>query len=56
MHEQKNNTPVIVLTGEGSEHIAVEAMKLGAYAYLQKGTADMNELMEKFKLQMVNTC
>ena len=44
MHEQKNNTPVIVLTGEGSEHIAVEAMKLGAYAYLQKGTADMERI------------
>jgi DNA-binding NtrC family response regulator len=41
MYEQKNNTPVILLTGDGSEHIAVEAMKLGVYTYLQKETADM---------------
>lgn len=36
MLEQKIDTPVIVLTGAGSEHIAVEAMKLGAYDYIQK--------------------
>lgn len=40
MYEQKNNTPVILL-GEGSEHIAVEAMKLGVYTYLQKETTEM---------------
>lgn len=28
--------PVIMLTGQGNEHIAVEAMKLGAHDYLRK--------------------
>lgn len=36
MHEQKVDTPVIMLTGAGSENIAVEAMKLGAYDYIRK--------------------
>ena len=36
MHEQKMETPVIMLTGAGSENIAVEAMKLGAYDYIRK--------------------
>jgi len=36
LHEQKSNMPVIMLTGAGSENIAVEAMKLGAYDYLSK--------------------
>lgn len=42
MHEQKSPTPVIVLTGAGSENIAVEAMKLGAYDYLRKDQFDRN--------------
>jgi CheY-like chemotaxis protein len=44
MHEQKNNTPVIMLTGAGTEHIAVEAMKLGAYEYVQKDLMDIGHL------------
>lgn len=36
MHEQKLQTPVIMITGAGSETIAVEAMKLGAYDYIRK--------------------
>jgi DNA-binding response OmpR family regulator len=36
MHEQKMATPVIMLTGAGSENIATEAMKLGAYDYMRK--------------------
>jgi len=40
LHEQKSETPVIMLTGAGSENIAVEAMKLGAYDYLRKDQFD----------------
>ena len=40
LHEQKVNTPVIMLTGAGSENIAVEAMKLGAYDYIRKDQFD----------------
>jgi len=44
MHEQKNDTPVIMLTAAGTEHIAVEAMKLGAYDYVQKDLIDIGHL------------
>jgi CheY-like chemotaxis protein len=44
MLEQKDQTPVIVLTGAGSEDIAVEAMKLGAYDYLRKDQVDLPHL------------
>ncbi len=44
MHEQKNDTPVIMLTGAGREHVAVEAMKLGAYDYVQKDLIDIGHL------------
>ena len=40
LHEQKSTIPVIMLTGAGSENIAVEAMKLGAYDYLRKDYFD----------------
>jgi FixJ family two-component response regulator len=36
MNEQKTDTPVIMLTGTGSEHMAAEVMKLGAYDYIAK--------------------
>jgi DNA-binding NtrC family response regulator len=49
MHEQKLDTPVILLTGNGSEHIATESTKLGAYDYLQKGTNDMNRLEDELR-------
>lgn len=42
IHEQKLDIPVIMLTGAGSENIAVEAMKLGAYDYIQKDSFDRN--------------
>ncbi len=44
MHEEKNETPVIMLTGAGTETIAVEAMKLGAYDYVQKDQIDLDHL------------
>jgi DNA-binding response OmpR family regulator len=40
LHEQKLDLPVIMLTGAGSENIAVEAMKLGAYDYIRKDQFD----------------
>lgn len=40
LHEQKVITPVIMLTGVGSESIAVEVMKLGAYDYVRKDRFD----------------
>lgn len=39
------DTPVIFLTGQGSEKIAVAAMKLGAYDYLTK-MSDMSHLSQ----------
>ena len=42
IHEQKMDLPVIMLTGAGSENIAVEAMKLGAFDYLRKDSFDRN--------------
>ncbi len=40
LHEQKSTTPVLMLTAAGSENIAVEAMKLGAYDYMRKDQFD----------------
>lgn len=45
MLEQKNMTPVIMLTAAGSEGVAVEAMKLGAYDYLRKEQIDVPHLV-----------
>lgn len=44
MSEQKMETPVVMLTAAGSETVAVEAMKLGAYDYIRKETIDINHL------------
>ena len=44
MHEQKNETPVVLLTAAGSETVAVEAMKLGAYDYLRKENVDLQRI------------
>ncbi|BAZ15334.1 multi-sensor hybrid histidine kinase [Calothrix sp. NIES-4071] len=52
------DTPVIVLTGQGNEEIAVQAMKLGASDYLIKGEISFDKLrlavnnaVEKAQLQ-----
>ncbi len=44
MCEQKIETPVLMLTAAGSENVAVEAMKLGAYDYLRKDQLDLEHL------------
>jgi CheY-like chemotaxis protein len=44
MHEEKMETPVLMLTGAGSEVVAVEAMKLGAYDYLRKEHIEVEHL------------
>jgi two-component system, NtrC family, response regulator HydG len=36
VREQRSNTIFVLITGEGSERHAVEAMKLGAYDYIKK--------------------
>ena len=48
IHEQKLDTPVIVLTGTGSEFVAAETMKYGAYDYVTKDDyrQDIRELKE----------
>lgn len=44
MHEQKMETPVLMVTGAGSEVVAVEAMKFGAYDYVRKEQLDIEHL------------
>lgn len=45
MHEQKIDTPVVMLTSAGSESIAVEAMKLGAYDYVRKEHVEIDHII-----------
>lgn len=44
MHEQKIDTPVVMMTAAGSEGIAVEAMKLGAYDYVRKEQVEIDHI------------
>lgn len=44
MGEHSIDTPVILLTSGGSDTVAVEAMKLGAYDYLRKDQVDIDRL------------
>ena len=41
--------PIIVLTGQEDEAIAVEAVKQGAQDYLVKGTVDGNQLVRSLR-------
>lgn len=43
------NIPIIVLTGQGDEEIAVEIMKAGAVDYLSKGKIEPNSLVKAIK-------
>jgi len=56
--DQECDMPVIILTGQGNEEIAVEAMRLGAADYLVKDTLSAANLeksisfvFEKYRLQ-----
>jgi len=44
MYEQKMETPVLMFTGAGTETVAVEAMKLGAYDYIRKEHVEIYHL------------
>jgi DNA-binding response OmpR family regulator len=44
MAVEKIETPTIMFTGAGSENIAIEALKLGAYDYIRKDLFDLNHL------------
>lgn len=44
MHEDKSETPVVMLTAAGSEVVAVEAMKLGVYDYCRKEHTDIQQI------------
>jgi len=44
MRSQELQTPAIMITAAGSEAVAVEAMKLGAYDYLRKDQLDIDRL------------
>ncbi|MCI0563532.1 MAG: response regulator [Nitrososphaera sp.] len=41
INEQKMDVPVVMLTAAGTETVAVEAMKLGAYDYMRKEHIDV---------------
>jgi CheY-like chemotaxis protein len=44
IHDQKIEIPVVMLTAAGSDLVAVEAMKLGAYDYVRKEQLDLQHL------------
>ena len=44
MYGMKIETPVIIITGHGSEEITLEAWKWGAKDYFVKGKSDMSQL------------
>ena len=44
MNEKKIETPVVMLTAAGTEEVAVNAMKLGAYDYMRKERLELHHL------------
>lgn len=44
LHERKQFVPTLMLTGAGSEHIAVEALKMGAFDYIRKDHLELKRL------------
>lgn len=44
MYGMRLEIPVIIITGYGSEEIAIEAWKWGAREYFVKGKSDMSQL------------
>lgn len=46
LHEAKQDVPVVVVTGNGDEHVAVEMMKWGARDYLIKNSQTLDLLPE----------
>lgn len=44
INEHDMETPVVILTAAGSDVVAVEAMKLGAYDYVRKEQLDLQHL------------
>jgi DNA-binding NarL/FixJ family response regulator len=44
IHDLSIETPVVMLTAAGSDVVAVEAMKLGAYDYIRKEQLDIQHL------------
>jgi DNA-binding response OmpR family regulator len=44
MNDEKIDTPVVMLTAAGTEEIAVNAMKLGAYDYARKERLELTHL------------
>ncbi|HLF19323.1 MAG TPA: response regulator [Bacteroidota bacterium] len=49
MKERHIDTPVLMVTGAGSESVAVEAMKSGAYDYFRKEQVDTDRLTVEIK-------
>jgi DNA-binding NtrC family response regulator len=52
--ERSSDTPVIIITGTGSEEIAVQAMKLGADDYVLKSVKHIQNLVPTIRKVLEN--
>jgi len=50
--KQKVDVPVVIITGQGDERIAVELMKMGAYDYITKNSLT-TEMLEKTAINTI---